>query len=299
MKLLSGLVFSLLLSRIASIPNYKGNSNKLRPVIFMHGIFNKPGESNFSRDYISQAVPGILFYHIDLWNGIVESARNIDTQLSTILPTMQAIMDNHTDTGVTLLCYSQGGVICRAAVEMLAHHNVHTLITLSSPLSGQYGVTSDVEPFVPSKDRAFLWRFWYSWEGQAISIGNYWNDPHHQTKFADPELNVPLARLNNQFAHNFTAEYKRNFVRLERLVMIGGPNDTIITPWQSAHFGFYDKNETALPFEKQPWYLNDAFGLRTLNEANKVMRHTYGGLEHIYWYRTPAVFDCCVIPYIK
>ena len=38
-----------------------------------------------------QAVPGILFYHIDLWNGIVESARNIDTQLSTILPTMQAV----------------------------------------------------------------------------------------------------------------------------------------------------------------------------------------------------------------
>jgi len=67
-------------------------------------------------------------------------------------------MDNHTDTGVNLLCYSQGGVVCRAAVQMLDNHNVHTVITLSSPLDGQYGVTKDVAPYVPDKDRKYLWR---------------------------------------------------------------------------------------------------------------------------------------------
>ena len=33
--------------------------------------------------------------------------------------------------------------------------------------------------------------------------------------------------------------------------MISGPNDTVITPWQSAHLGFYDENEIVQPFEKQ------------------------------------------------
>ena len=33
--------------------------------------------------------------------------------------------------------------------------------------------------------------------------------------------------------------------------MISGPNDTVITPWQSAHLGFYDQNEVVQPFEKQ------------------------------------------------
>ena len=45
-------------------------------------------------------------------------------------------------------------------------------------------------------------RFWYSWEGQDISIGDYWNDPHHQEAFSDPKTDVLLARLNNQTGHN-------------------------------------------------------------------------------------------------
>ena len=69
-------------------------------------------------------------------------------------------MTQHNDTGVTLLCYSQGGFICRAIVEIVSSHNIHTMITLSSPLAGQYGLTSVVEkvvPFVPPKTREFLW----------------------------------------------------------------------------------------------------------------------------------------------
>lgn len=38
--------------------------------------------------------------------------------------------------------------------------------------------------------------------------------------------------------------------------MVGGPNDTVITPWQSAHLGFYDSNEIVQPFEKQPVSVN-------------------------------------------
>ena len=29
------------------------------------------------------------------------------------------------------------------------------------------------------------------------------------------------------------AEYKANFLRLKQMVLIGGPDDGVITPWQS------------------------------------------------------------------
>ena len=35
------------------------------------------------------------------------------------------------------------------------------------------------------------------------------------------------------FAHRFL-DYKSNFERLEKLVLIGGPDDGIVEPWQSA-----------------------------------------------------------------
>ena len=34
-----------------------------------------------------------------------------------------------------------------------------------------------------------------------------------------------------------------NFGKLEKLVTIGGDSDEIITPWQSAHFANYAKND--------------------------------------------------------
>ncbi|KAF6024704.1 PPT2 [Bugula neritina] len=278
------------------IPPISNADTKVRPIIYMHGIFGKADEKNFACQYIPSVVPGAVVYALDMFNG-AESALNLDYQLEYIMPAMQKIMDNHTDTGVTLLCYSQGGVICRGVVQMLSTHNVHTFITLSSPLDGQYGVTSYMSPFIPNKDRRYLWEFWYSGVGQEISIGDYWNDPHHQEAFSDPKTDVLIARLNNQTGH--PNKYKKNFLKLERLVMIGGPDDTVITPWQSAQLGFYNQNETVLPFEKQPWYSSDEFGLRTLNEANKVVRHTVAGVNHIYWYRNQKVFDCCVLPYIS
>ena len=35
------------------------------------------------------------------------------------------------------------------------------------------------------------------------------------------------------FADHFYAGYKKNFLALEQLVLIGGPDDGVITPWQS------------------------------------------------------------------
>merc|ERR1719494_1056303 len=69
--------------------------------------------AEFSRSYITQHIPGIEFYNIDLFYGKLPSLLNLDLQMKSFIPAIQEIMNKHNHTGVTLLCYSQGGVICR------------------------------------------------------------------------------------------------------------------------------------------------------------------------------------------
>lgn len=70
------------------------------------------------------------------------------------------------------------------------------------------------------------------------------------------------------------SDYKPNFEKLENLVLLGGPDDGVITPWQSrcinfieihvlvfslcfiiisslSHFGFYDENLNVQPYQSQ------------------------------------------------
>lgn len=44
--------------------------------------------------------------------------------------------------GVHLLCYSQGGLICRGIIESMGDIDVSTFVSLSSPQGGQYGGTT-------------------------------------------------------------------------------------------------------------------------------------------------------------
>ena len=41
--------------------------------------------------------------------------------------------------GIHLLCYSQGGLICRGVIQSFSGLNVSTFVSLSSPQGGQYG----------------------------------------------------------------------------------------------------------------------------------------------------------------
>ena len=76
-------------------------------------------------------------------------------------------------------------------------------------------------------------------------------DPYHQDLYRKQCVFLPVlndgsnpGRLHNQlpgtiwcltpyllFSH--CADYKKNFLALEQLVLIGGPDDGVITPWQS------------------------------------------------------------------
>lgn len=71
----------------------------------------------------------------------------------------------------------------------------------------------------------------YSRVGQTTSVGGYWNDPHKQDLYMKYSEFLPL--INNEKKSSNSTSFKMGMERLNKLVLIGGPNDGVITPWQS------------------------------------------------------------------
>jgi palmitoyl-protein thioesterase len=85
--------------------------------------------------------------------------------------------------------------------------------------------------FFPSLTCEEAYELFYSSVGQHTSVGNYWNDPHHQELYYKYSAFLPY--VNNQL--NDSAVYREALTKLNRMVLIGGPDDEVITPWQSRY----------------------------------------------------------------
>lgn len=150
---------------------------------------------------------------------------------------------------IFILGYSQGGLLARAAIQSMQNHNVKVFISLSSPQAGQYGsklpvavllchiilffytLASFLHLIFPDLAAKTAYELLYSKVGQHTSVGNYWNDPHKQDLYL--KFSVFLPYINNEILSVNSTDFKHAFTRLEKLVLIGGPNDGVITPWQS------------------------------------------------------------------
>lgn len=71
----------------------------------------------------------------------------------------------------------------------------------------------------------------YSKVGQHTSVGNYWNDPHHQSLYYNYSEFLPY--INNELISTRSFAFKLGLTKLNKMVLIGGPDDNVITPWQS------------------------------------------------------------------
>merc|ERR1712048_921240 len=73
---------------------------------------------------------------------------------------------------------------------------------------------------------------------------------------------------------------KARFVQLNGIMLVMFSEDTMIHPKETAQFGSIDKSGKLLSMQDQPLYKNDVFGLKTLDEANKIKMHTCTG-DHL------------------
>ena len=142
-----------------------------------------------------------------------------------------------------LIAHSQGGLLSRAFLMTSGNHNVQNFITLSTPNLGQFGDTKYLKAFFPTYARDEIYKLFYTPDSQDhISVAGYWRDP----RVAEYELYLQtsefLAPLNNETAQSQMLAWKQNFLQIENMVNLGGMNDGVIMPWQSALWGYYDSD---------------------------------------------------------
>lgn len=80
-----------------------------------------------------------------------------------------------------------------------------------------------------------------------------------------------LAAINNeQRPQNQT--FKKNFLKIKKLVMVKFLKDTVVIPKESEFFGFYQigQNKEVLRMNETRLYQEDWIGLRALFENNQV-----------------------------
>ncbi|XP_041933021.1 lysosomal thioesterase PPT2 isoform X2 [Alosa sapidissima] len=261
-----------------------------RPVIIVHGLFDSSGDFVNLQRFINQSHPGTNVSVIDLFDRSA-SLQPLWKQVEGFKEAIYPIMQNAAD-GVHLICYSQGGLVCRGILSTLSDHNVHSFISLSSPQAGQYGDTDYLKYLFPSFVKSNLFHFCYTSVGQRISICNFWNDPHHRDMYINSS--DYLALLNNERSNPNATQWKNNFLRMKKLVLVGGPDDGVITPWESSQFGFYDENETVVEMKNQEVYLRDTFGLKTLQARGDMVLCAMAGVQHVYWHSNQTVFTTCM-----
>ncbi|XP_074614482.1 lysosomal thioesterase PPT2-A-like [Acropora palmata] len=273
-----------------------------KPVIIVHGILDHASDMEDLASFITQAHPGTNITLVKLFQEL-ESFTPLWRQVSAITATIRPVMQNAKD-GVHIIGFSQGGLTTRAILETMDDHNVDSFISLSSPQMGQYGDTSFLRPFLPSiayKDIYIL--FYTAYFQNKLSVANYWNDPFHEDLNNEYNIFLPVVNsLNSSKFFNVTAkeQYKKNFLRINNLVLIGGPDDGVIMPWQSSQFGFYSpmSNVTVVDMKNQWVYLEDTFGLHSLDERGSLHRYTFSGVHHTHWHGTKKVFVEAIEPWL-
>ncbi|GLV45528.1 Palmitoyl-protein Thioesterase 2 [Carabus blaptoides fortunei] len=194
--------------------------------------------------------------------------------------------------GIHFLGYSQGGLIGRVILETFPEHNVHNFISLSAPQAGQYG-TAFLHLFFPGLVCETAFELFYSRVGQHTSVGNYWNDPHHQTLYYKYSIFLPYT--NNELLSSKSEDFKRGLLKLNKIILIGGPDDGVITPWQSSQFGYYNQNETIVNVQDRDIYKRDLIGLKTLDKKKKLQFITVPGVNHFQWHLNESVIDNYII----
>lgn len=94
--------------------------------------------------------------------------------------------------------------------------------------------------FFPGYVKETVWKVFYTEAGQLVSVGNYWRDPHHILKFITGSVFLPV--LDNLLITPNSSVLRNNFKKLNKLVLIGGPDDGIIEPWESRWANYLRKS---------------------------------------------------------
>lgn len=262
----------LFLALITSlISNLHAEDRKHLPVVLVHGIFSDTDDMRPIEAMIEKYMPGTYVKNVQIGLGKITSFWNMYTQGEWLSAEIQS--DPELANGFNIIAHSQGGLVARYYVERYNEPKVHNLITWGTPHMGVYGTPG-------TYDNRFIWlnyietivyQLMYMGVMQNFtSFSNYWRDTMHYDLYLSNCQFLPC--LNNEKDHSLAAHFKRHICDLQNMVCVMSPQDTIVEPVESCHFGFYriGTNYEIESLQDSAWYKNDNLGLKTLSESGRL-----------------------------
>lgn len=113
-----------------------------------------------------------------------------------------------------------------------------------------------------------------------LAQANYFRDAGNLETYRTSCHFLPF--INNEAKDGQNAVYKENFQTLSKLVLVMAEEDSMVHPKESEHFGYFKDGSRSelVAMREAPWYKEDWFGLKTLDEAKKIEFYTTPG-DHL------------------
>lgn len=177
--------------------------------------------------------------------------------------------------GFNAMGFSQGNALIRAYIEMYNEPPVKKFVSMHGPMMGVAGLprcsmNGTLGGICKEVDSLVSLGAYTSFVQDRLAQANYYRDAQDLDEYRKVCQFLPY--INNEIDGKQNATYKSNFASLEKLVLVMAEDDTMIQPRISEHFGFYKdgSNSETIAMEDAPWYTENWFGLKDLNEAKKI-----------------------------
>ncbi len=267
------LTFSLLITTISSTPY---------PIAIFHGIgdsCSNPGMERISQ-FFSDNLSGVYVKCIESAGGPADFSTSFMSQAKTACEAIKN--DPHFTNNFSVIGLSQGSLIARYIIESCdTKGTAKRYVSIGGPQMGVGKFPHCESGFICSGiNRLINLGVYSSYVQNHIGPAGYFKNAKNYKSYLSHSSFLP--NLNNEISSDVTgnANRKEKFMKLEKMLLIKFESDTMIIPRETAWFEFYNEKEELVSLKDSEFYKNDTLGLRSLDEAGKVIFETIPG-EHL------------------
>ncbi|CAF1072804.1 unnamed protein product [Adineta steineri] len=273
------------------------------PVVLWHGMGDSccnPLSLGTITKLLKTQLPGSYVSSLRIGSNIVEDTSNgffmnANHQIDYACKLLNA--DKNLSQGYHAIGFSQGGQFFRAIAQRCPEPPMLNLISIGGQHQGVFGF-----PRCPGDNETIcnyirdLLRFgaYESVVQNHLVQAEYWHDPHKEEIYR--KASIFLADINQE--NTFNEQYKTNLLKIRNLILVKFLRDSMVTPHDSEHFGFYEENDTSkiIPLRESSLYLKDLLGLKTMDEQSRI-KFLESDTDHLQF--TDKWFIDNIIPYLQ
>jgi len=246
------------------------------PVVLWHGMGDSAAGMVGIANIIKDVIPDVYVHRIMIGGNLIvdtESGFFRDTNRQVREVCQMIAEDPELQGGYNAIGFSQGGQFLRAVAQRCPEPAMRNLITIGAQHQGVFGFPNcpgEMDPFCDIVRDLLNYGAYVDFVQDFLVQAQYWHDPLHFDTYV--EKSQFIAEVNNEKAEK-NASYAINLASLENFVLVKNNQDSMVEPRESSHFEFYTPGQAdvILPLRESPLYTEDRIGLKTLDEAGRLV----------------------------